>query len=50
MWSDIGIMLAFWMMVLAPCLMAINAGRWGTEGDGGYERGTRRVRPSLQKA
>ena len=47
MWKDIAIMLAFWMMVLAPCLVAINAGSWGTENDGGYERGARRTRQDL---
>jgi hypothetical protein len=34
----------FWLMVLAPCMVAVKAGQWGTEEDGGYERGHRRQR------
>jgi hypothetical protein len=49
MWKDMATMLAFWVMVLAPCMVTINSGRWGTEDDGGYERGTRRPRPYLGK-
>jgi hypothetical protein len=41
MGNDLGIILMFWAMVLAPCVVAINAGEWGTEEDGGYERGHR---------
>ncbi len=41
MWHDLAILLMFWTMILAPCMVAINAGQWGTETDGGYERGSR---------
>jgi hypothetical protein len=47
MWKDMATLLAFWIMVLAPCMVAIKAGSWGTEDDGGYERGARRIRQSL---
>ena len=40
MWVDLTVFLGFCLMILTPCLMAINAGTWGTEEDGGYERGT----------
>jgi hypothetical protein len=46
MFKDLSIILMFWAMVLSPCLVAINAGQWGTEHDGGYERGSRRRRHS----
>jgi hypothetical protein len=45
MFKDLSIILMFWAMVLSPCLVAINAGNWGTEQDGGYERGSRRRPP-----
>ena len=44
MWKDIATMLAFWVMVLAPCLVAMKSGLLDTEGDGGYDRGSRRTR------
>ena len=44
MWKDLVTMLMFWLMVLAPCMVAVSAGEWGTEEDGGYERGSRRIR------
>jgi hypothetical protein len=44
MWKDILTILMFWLMVLAPCMVAVNAGEWGTKDDGGYERGNRRNR------
>ena len=46
MWHDLAIILMFWAMVLAPCMGAVNAGQWGTEEDGGYERGSRRAKRS----
>jgi len=44
MWKDLLVILAFWAMVLAPCMVAMNAGDWGTDEDGGYDRGTRRAK------
>lgn len=44
MWNDLVIILLFWAMVLAPCVVAIKAGEWGTKEDGGYERGHRVVK------
>ncbi len=46
MLKDLTIVLMFWAMVLAPCMVAISAGQWGTEEDGGYERGSRRIKRS----
>jgi hypothetical protein len=44
LWNDLVVILTFWAMVLAPCIVAIKAGEWGTEEDGGYERGHRTVK------
>jgi len=47
MWKDIAIMAAFWMMVLAPCLVAINVGGSGAEDEDGYESGALRAQQDL---
>ncbi len=39
MWQDLALLVVFGLMILAPCFMATGAGEWGTEEDGGYERG-----------
>ncbi len=49
MWKDLAMLLMFCLMILMPCIMATNAGQWGTEEDGGYERGTPPALPGFRR-